>query len=64
MLDRMKLLERLFMINWLKKLMLIQAIDTSILVKNVEYDRKIVKLNRKLLMMIVVNILLLKNLIN
>ena len=44
--------------------MLIQAIDTSILVKNVEYDRKIVKLNRKLLMMIVVNILLLKNLIN
>ena len=60
----MKLLERLFMINWLKKLMLIQAIDTSILVKNVEYDRKIVKLNRKLLMMIVVNILLLKNLIN
>ena len=64
MLDRMKLLERLFMINWLKKLMLIQAIDTSILVKNVEYNRKIVKLNRKLLMMIVVNILLLKNLIN
>ena len=64
MLDRMKVLERLFMINWLKKLMLIQAIDTSILVKNVEYDRKIVKLNRKLLMMIVVNILLLKNLIN
>ena len=44
--------------------MLIQAIDTSILVKNVEYNRKIVKLNRKLLMMIVVNILLLKNLIN
>ena len=49
MLDRMKLLERLFMINWLKKLMLIQAIDTSILVKNVEYDRKIVKLNRNLI---------------
>ena len=59
----MMLLKRLSMMNWLvKKVNNVNAADTSDLVKKGDYDKKIRNLKRKLLTLIMVNTLLLKNL--
>ena len=47
-----------------EKLNKINATDTSDLVKNLTATQKLMKLKRKLLILIMLNILLLKNLIN
>ena len=51
------------MMNWLvKKVNNVNTADTSDLVKKGDYDKKIRNLKRKLLTLIMVNTLLLKNL--
>ena len=44
--------------------MLVNTTDTSNLIKKLAITQKLVELNRKLLIMIMLNILLLKNLVN
>ena len=57
------LLKRLSMMKWLvKKVNNVNTADTSDLVKKGDYDKKIRNLKRKLLTLIMVNTLLLKNL--
>ena len=51
------------MINRLKKVNVIQTIDTSNIVKKIDYNSKINEIKKNVLIMIMINILLLKNLI-
>ena len=51
------------MIQRLKKVNVIQTTDTSNLVKKTDYNSKINEIKKKLLILIMINILLLKNLI-
>ena len=57
-------LKKTDMKNWLKKLMLFRLLILVIQLKKTDYDKKLTKLKRKLLIIIMTNILLLKNLIN
>ena len=56
-------LKKTDMKNWLKKLMLFRLLILVIQLKKTDYDKKLMKLKRKLLIIIMTNILLLKNLI-
>ena len=51
------------MINRLKKVNVIQTTDTSNIVKKIDYNSKINEIKKNVLIMIMINILLLKNLI-
>ena len=51
------------MMQRLKKVNVIQTTDTSNLVKKTDYNSKINEIKKKLLILIMINILLLKNLI-
>ena len=57
-------LKRLNGMNWLKKTNVLQATDSSNLVKKLTITQYLIKLKIKFMIMIMINILLLKNFIN
>ena len=59
---KIKLLKRLNMMNWLKKVNAIQTTNISYLVKKTDYNTKSTGIKTKIVIMIMVNILPLKNL--
>ena len=59
---KIKLLKRLNMMNWLKRVNAIQTTNISYLVKKTDYNTKSTGIKTKIVIMIMVNILPLKNL--